>query len=649
MPNSYKNILIRNVLNIRFEYYKFYIENTYIHLDWQVDKDDMYWNNNYMQCGNYLDEIASGLNVYNKNINGIPGLFGSQEERVINNKYSDNHLSEGNYVIPVGSSNSNNIFKKDIWDIGITIRFDYLNWLVHNSDNWKNFHTQPFEWSKKHSYDEHDFNADNTMKLASNASLRQLEIDKYIALYNLKRKYALNTKEEEAKQMYFNYHMGNHQEAYNHLQRFLFLEYGNFKGLIDYIKNTEGYIVDFSTKDMHIGIAAALLFMENKEFEKALELTNIIVETNQSKYLNSSDNTEREYYYRPLISAAYKISNKIHYQMGNYDKMLLQKDEDELNILQAKAESIFNFSPRKVSGIKSRKESDRRYNIKKAKLLNNSKRQYLEYMDPYLQASALLKLGNSRLAKAVLEDVVKYYTKKDKNSPRIFYGSQLDIDVFKETVKALFPGKEDNIKYGIGNLDLFGIRLESQKESPIKYLTKFTLQTPKYMNKELIDLNTKTQWSVIKESLNNHNGTKEELLAIFNNLNEIFTTYKLESNKESQFFLINYVQFAMVLGKFHEAIPAMFELDNDYPNHGLNLEHNLLKLMWPQKQNDLNKKFEDEKTGLYTKPSLLKTYFDSEVKNSEHLKTSLNNYLSLWSSLKVASPMIPYLYSLYEN
>ncbi|MEN3322686.1 hypothetical protein VP395_03040 [Mariniflexile soesokkakense] len=655
MPVSYKYILIHNLLNIRFEYYKFYVENAYIDLDWKLQWDDLYWDVNDMPCGNYLDDIAFSLrtDIHNPD-NGTNGdVFGSNEEKVINNTYSDNILSKGNYTIPVGSRNSIDIFKNDIRKIGLTMPTHIINNFVYENESlWKEFHNKPYDWSRGNFREANLKYADGiryTSKILTyDAISRKAEIEKYMSLYNIKRAYALNNQEEEAKQMYFNYHMGNLQEAYNHLQRFLFLEYDGFQELLEDLKTNDGTIIKDVDQSHNIAIATAFLLMENKEFENALELTDMIKETNRTRYQNSSRRADKEYNYSPLISAAYKISNRIHYQMGNYDKMLLQKDEAELKNLKTRAESIFKFTPRRTSGLGDRaKAGNQNYNARMPIILNDSERQYLEYLDPHLQASALLKLGHSTLAKAVLEDMVKYYTKNDKNYPHIFYGSQLDIDVFKETVSVLFPGKENKMQFRLGNTNLFKINLESQNESPRRYLTKLTMDIPKYLNTNSVDVSAMVQWESIKKSIYAHNGSKEKMTAILNNLREIQMTGKLVHHEESKFFLEVYMHFALALGEFHEAVLVISQLDQDYPNHGLILERNLLKLMWPQKQNELNKKLVDKQTNLYTKPSPLKTYFETEVKNSEHLKNELNEFLSLWSNLKVTSPMIPYLYSLY--
>lgn len=282
-------------------------------------------------------------------------------------------------------------------------------------------------------------------------------------------------------------------------------------------------------------------------------------------------------------------------------------------------------------------------------VLNKLEREYLDNTLPHIQASALIKLGNIKLAKAVLEDMVKYYTKKDKNNPRVFYGSLLEIDAFKSSVKTLSPGKEDKIEFRIGNLNLFPLNFKYFVRVPIMLLTPLPNVKPTYINTNPIDLNAHEQWALTKESLNKHNGTKEELTTIFDNLNKIYTNGKLENNDESQFFLKVYVQYSIALGKFHEAIPAMSHLENDYPDHGLILERNLIKLMWPNKENEVVKTNYNKLAGISNESSQLKDYFEIEVKNSEHLINQLNSFLSLWSNLKVSSPMMAYLYSLYEN
>jgi hypothetical protein len=637
MPNSYKNILIRNVLNIRFEYYKFYIENAFQELDWKKCCDDMYWNLNYGTCGNYLDEIAKALKS---------GFYSSGADvmRYVNNQYSNSEMAKGNYEIPVGTNTESKVFFTEGRSLGITsIHNESLNSFInHDFDEvWHKFHTNPWNWSNS------SFVRNNKIikNLPKNMAAMQIEIDRYIALYDLKREFALNTVEDEKKQMFFNYHMGNYAAAYNHFQRYVFLVYGSFQELLDFTNSIK------EGNDGHIGLTGAILYMENKEFEKALQLLNIIKESKwvknlkgENTYMNSRSNMyEIKSTNNPIIAAVNKIENLIYYQMGQYDKVKGHKSENDVKELLKNVENEFKFVPGTPKDIWKKHNNEMPY------VLNKLEREYLDNTLPHIQASALINLGNFKLAKVVLEDMVKYYTKKDKNNPRIFYGSQLDIDVFKETVKVLFPGKENKIEFRLGNMNLFPLDFKYFVTVPIMLLTPLPHIKPTLINTNPIELTKNTQWESVKKSLYEHNGSKEKMTAILDNLREIYNTGKLEHNQESKFFLEGYMFCALALGKFHEATIPMAQLDNEYPNHGwLVLERNLIKLLWPQKENVLTKTTYDYNNKKYNDDPV-KVFFETEVKNNEHLKNALNGYLSLWSKLKVSSPMIPYLYSLYEN
>lgn len=638
MPISYKNTLIRNLLNIRFAYHKFYTENTFQELDWKIRSDDLYWDLNYATCGNYLDEVAITLKsgFYNS---------GADLMHYVNNKYSNSEMAEGNYEIPVGTNSDSKVFFTEGRNLGITsINNESLNSFInYNLDQvWLKFHTNPWNWSNSSfSFDRKD---KNMKSLPKSMSSMQIEIDRYIALYDLKRKFALNSKDDEKNQMFFNYHMGNYTAAYNHFQRYIFLEYGNFQGLLEFVKTIK------KGNDGHIGITGAILLMENKEFEKALQLLNVIKESNwvknlkkENTYMNSGNNMyDIKSYTNPIIAAVNKIKNSIYYQTGEYDKIIGPKSENEVKELLKNAESEFKFVPR------TPKDIWKQHNDEMPSVLNKLEREYLDNTLPHIQASALIKLGNLKLANAVLEDMVKYYTKNDKKNPKVFYGSPLEIDAFKTSVKTLFPGKEDKIEYRIGNMNLFPLDFKYFVRVPIMFLTRLPYVKPTYMNTQPIDLSNNVQWETLKKSLYEHNGSKEKMMTVLESLRDIYNTGKLVHNEESRFFLEVYMHFALALGEFHEATIPMAQLESDYSNHNLILERNLIKLMWPQKDNILTKSTFDYST-YKNLSNNVKDYFETEVKNSEHLKKELNSFLSLWSSLKVSSPMIPYLYSLYEN
>ena len=59
MPDNHKVILIGNVLILRNNYYRFYIDNAFIYNEWDVGYDDLSRSVQHGSCGNYLDAIAS--------------------------------------------------------------------------------------------------------------------------------------------------------------------------------------------------------------------------------------------------------------------------------------------------------------------------------------------------------------------------------------------------------------------------------------------------------------------------------------------------------------------------------------------------------------------------------------------------------------
>ncbi len=634
MPFKHKDVLMRKALNIRFEYYKFYNENAFQDKDWKTFGDDLYWDENYAGCGNYLDHIVLAIG------GGFFG-YGADQMKYVNNPNTDSEMAQGNHQLYTGTAPTQGIFfTQAIRDIGISsVTHKLFNNFIDSEydDIWIKFHHSPWNWSKSSPR----FKTNSRQDLGNNPAARQQEIDKYTALYDLKRNYRLNSLEDERRQMFFRFHTGDYKEAYNHLQRYVLMEYGNFQGLLDRLKTLE------KGQDNHIGISAAVILLENQEFDKALQLTKVLAESNWVQRLTNSDTflgRESGNIYKikpgfnPILTAVNKINNRIYYQLGELDKMILPKNEKEYKIFMETVDNEFRFNSRPG-------DNNRTYNQQMPIITAQLKRLYLDNLDLHLQAAALIRMGNPDLAKDVLKDMVDYYTRNDKNNPRIFYGSQFDIDTFRAAVGQLFRGKEEKIEYRPAVTNLFQLEFDQFiVDVPIIFLSPVKGMKPTNVNTTLIDLSTDKQWSLIKEQIQNHNGSKEALSELFNDLRAIYTGGTFEKGRETEAFLKIYLQLALGIGDFHAAAPAMSQLENDYPTHGLILEKNLIKLMWPHKQQQsLN-----PNTGVYTLANPARTYFETEVRQNADLLKSLNAYLDLWSSLEVKSPVIPYFYSLYN-
>jgi len=97
IPENYKDILINNVLVVRNEYYKFYIENAFTYNEWDVGYDALSVDVVQGTCAGYLQSIAktTGFQSY--------GSFARGQEYVIGNKaYQRGSVfwEKGNYQIP---------------------------------------------------------------------------------------------------------------------------------------------------------------------------------------------------------------------------------------------------------------------------------------------------------------------------------------------------------------------------------------------------------------------------------------------------------------------------------------------------------------------------------------------------------------------
>ena len=665
MPNDYKDILIRNVLKIRYEYYKFYMDNAYINENWKTNRDNLYYNTSYATCGNYLDDMASTIKK-GKEYSGYGYIenIGAMEFEI--KAYDELHLTdwEKNPRIPMGSVNVTASYKDEIKASDIHIKDKDLS---SKGSVWENFHLKPYKWSQGY------FSPSITRKKSDNVILWhqpeaiKSEIDKYLSYYDIKQTYRLNSIPDELRMAWFNYHTGHYESAYNHYMRYITLAYGSFHEFKKAsnerdIIHTHGIFNSSYGEDPSLAtLLGAVLFMEAGLYDEAfhqLDLLRTLNIDNKSIYGNTRN---------AISETIEKLSNQMYYRMGAYNKMTLPKDEAQI---KEELKYIDNLFDPVVPSTSKRTMST----AEKKFAQGNSKVMYLHFKDYPIKAHALLKLGNEKMSKKLFDPIYKYSLKKGS-----FSGTNVDIEAFKEVVHTLYPSSKDKIQYklilgyDVSNLILFTYGKGPNKDIYLNInvidipqgFTQFDLEyftynktpshskifNPNYISKTLSDLSNNADWETLKAHISNHNGVKQDFEELYNQMEALYKSVRLEPNDEALEFLTNYIQIGVALAKFYDMVPVIAEKQRLFPeSKNTMVEENLTVLMSPRSLNSgdaLNEYLTSKsKNGMFT-ASPGKEYFENEVKNSEHLKSALNTYLSIWSRDKVASPMIPYLYSLY--
>jgi hypothetical protein len=623
MPISYKSILIANVLTVRTAYNTNYQENGFItQTDGEYNggpySDNLTWSDYYDECGNYLDHIDEVLNgrasIYRN--------FGKDREWTIKNKYD----RYDNYSHIIGRYNQfqgiNTSFIDEVRKAGISVHTSRLDFGYYNDmENRviKNFHNEPRVWSEGYGY-----STDKKMLyFSSNGNPAiEAEIKKFETLYELKRKYAINRVEDELEMAFFTYHTDNIDEAYKHFLRYSFMRSNGIdkKELWYYIWNDEFSNYDTYTKELEAALLGIVLYLEKQAYRQALHLIQLLELSN-----NKSKRDWNSYSKSRVNEAVIKLKNQLYYRTGEYHKMTLIKDKNELKQLVKKSKEKTGEST------------------------------YIMFQDLPIQAHALIKLGNPDLAKALYGRYEKYYYHKKNKS---FQGETIALKAFHETNKALFPKKNINITSStIETYNIFpGWYYESNLQMDGRFLTKNKMSwLGRGKNTRLtIDLSTDEEYKKQKEDFNKEfmnadPSSVKDMVAIWNNvflhLQKTYNRGTIVNNEEGKLFLHSYIHAGVLLGKFHEVMPAMMEFDLYYPGigHHLALESNLLKLMWEYNGNPLY----ENRSNYSSSP--LKNYFDNEIQKNSSNITKLKNILDYWSYLKISSPMIPYLYKVIEN
>lgn len=666
MPNDYKDILIRNVLKIRYEYYKFYMDNAYIYENWKTNRDNLYYNTSYATCGNYLDDIASTIKK-GKEYSGYGYIenIGAMEFEI--KAYDELNLTswEKNPRIPIGSVNVTASYKDEIKASDIHIKDKDLS---SKGSVWESFHLKPYKWSQGFYSPSITRKKSDNVVLWNQPEAIKSEMEKYLSYYDIKRTFRLNSIPDELRMAWFNYHTGNHESAYNHYMRYITLAYGSFQ---EFKKaSNEKDIIHTSIFNSSYGddknlstLLGAVLFMEAGLYDDAfhqLDLLKTLNIDNKSTYGNTRN---------AITEAIEKLSNQIYYRKGAYSNIKLPKDEVQIKEDFKYIDQLFDPVVPSTSK-RSMSTAEKKF------AQGNSKVMYLLFKDYPIKAHALLKLGNEKMAKKLFEPIYKYSLKKGS-----FSGTNVDIEAFKEVVNMLYPSSKDKIQYKlISGYDVTNLILFTYEKGPNKdiYLnindidipqgfTQFDLEyfiynkthnhtkafNPNYISKTLSDLDKNDEWEVLKTQISKHNGSKQDLEKLYNQMDALFKSAKLEPNDEALEFLTIYIQFGVALAKFYDMVPVIAEKQRLFPeSKNTMVEENLAVLMSPRSLNSgdsLNEYLiSKSKNGMFT-AFPRKEYFENEVKNSEHLKNALNTYLSIWSRDKVASPMIPYLYSLYAK
>ena len=631
MPNDYKATLINNILEIRNQYYKFYIDNAFISEEWFTRFDDIGRSNTYGTCSNYLERIADAteFNRY--------GPFTQNDEYVINNTiYNPAHLFyyQENYKIPFGALHYPASFKQAVKEKGINMHQKQIGRDL--DDVWNKFHKRPYNWSTGWYHDPSAaYGYTDGLGYKSKTRFNRQEYDKEVALYyefyETKRKFRLNTIENELQMMYFSYHSGDVGRAYDHFLRYIGLQYGGFDQMVKVLQSdqSKSFFINDGNGDSHIGIAFSTLLMEAGEYEKALKLLPIINNNSPQPSLIAKERKAA------LLNTTESLRNKIYFRLGEYDKMYLPKNEKDIKDFIKDVNYKFKYVKPKSSRV---------YSVSPAKCLINKIDFYITN-DIHLKALALIKLNRSKEAKILLTPLYNYFTKKENKQLPTFHGDAVDIEAMKEALNTLFSGKGNALKYQKSSRYLFENQENFKNYDWINYLQiiGYSLYHSqlKPLNLTPLNLDVTPEWKQIEEKLRSHNGSKASMEALYNQLSSLYENKKLEKNESHQNFLLTYIQLGMALGNFHEMLPVAVKYQMLFPENEL-LETQLSILMWPQKDVFITKKNYDLQQKKYIYPPIIE-FFNSALTN-ENQKANLDFYLNVWARDKVSSPIIPFLY-----
>lgn len=652
MPNDYKLILIKNVLNVRFEYYEFYRENGYNSDNWRGQKDNMYWDIEKASCGNFLDGIAFslGTDIHKEDVYGNGSdIFGADLALSINNS-SDSRLSAlGNYSYPIGITPTASLYKQDLSDAGIKIPVQQITGFTNSfyEEIWSDFHLNPFDWSNGYIFREKRgqgsdgwfYNA--STRLAGNKTAIDAEIQKYVAAYDIQREFSLNTISGEEHMMFFHYNRGALSEAYEHLNRYIMMQFGGYDSLIAGInKQTESNYKLLKSAIALTGVLVEVGDYENAKplaaatFTKAYQLWNQQFNKKPINTLSINQN------FAPIYIAANVLKNRLHFVLGEYNQMSFPKDKEAIENNVDRTDAIFKYVRVTSSRVWAPTPDE----------LEFLKFKFIGSKDLHLNAYALMSQGHDDLAKLQVEQMVKYYSKKDAPA---FIGTSMDIDIFQKLVKKYYSNKTDKINYKVGLPDLLKRTIATQSKSGNRYafLTRFTLNSNSISALPAIDLTENAEWSQLLSKLEAAETNEESLSETFFELHKLGNNGILVANEASKNYLSEYIQLGITIGRFHEVLPAFLTFKTLFPeDDSLRLEEELSKLMWPQKENIVSKILETKYNQDYTQRTLIyhptRTYFEEQVRNNEALKSRLNMYTFAWSKFKVSGIQIPYIYSL---
>src|SRR5690606_8636565 len=172
----------------------------------------------------------------------------------------------------------------------------------------------------------------------------------------------------------------------------------------------------------------------------------------------------------------------------------------------------------------------------------------------------------------------------------------------------LYPSSKDKIQYKLfSGYDVTNLILFTYDKGPNKdiYLninvidipqgfTQFDLEyftynktpnhskafNPNYISKTLSDLGKNEDWEVLKTHISKHNGSKQDLEKLYNQMDALFKNVKLEHNDDTLEFLTIYIQFGVGLAKFYDMVPVIAEKQRLFPeSKNTVVEENLAVLL----------------------------------------------------------------------
>lgn len=444
----------------------------------------------------------------------------------------------------------------------------------------------------------------NPPKRAPTILNRKEEIEKIKLTYTLGINYHNRKDIDELTMAVFNYNHGFFDDALNHFKIYQ-LRTSDKEKMVGFWDKVGYWILEDET--VISSLLGAILYMDYENYSEALKYLKKL-KTHNLPILKKKGRGDDKI----LEKAIMKLENLVFFELNQYTDMWLPKDK------------------KYFKGGTSRGKN---YDL-------------LKYYNPGILAEALYKTGNEDFAEEVIDFMINYY-KKVYKFKYPYRGTQSEIDAFKRMIKIFNPKALEKMSFSVEN--------KYSLAKNVTYNNKFMLLDWEFyqdfgnpINNTPIDLKNEDSWIKLKER-KQETISKEALNTIFNEQLSIYKKGKLDISDESKAFLASLVQLGVWTGNFYEAMPAMWDLKNNYDAKDYVLFEKLLTLMTSNLEDLSFHHFYLDKNGNRKRN---KNYENLSIewffanKNGPIIKEQLNEILKIWSFNDYTHLLIPFLYEL---